>query len=509
MNYLVAAMNRIIFSVFLALGFLSLGAQKNSTLIRNVQLIDGMGLPARHADVRIKGNLIEAIGQLKALPGETMIDGKGQVLAPGFIDTHSHVGGSLKKHPDALADLNQGVTTIIGGQDGSGDGIDSIQSGIKQIPIAVNWATYTGHTDLREAVMGEKNLGRAATDAEIKQMQVLLEQEMRKGSLGLSTGLEYAGAYFSSRKEVIELAKTAAAFKGRYMSHLRSEDVALADALDEIIDIGRQAKLPVQISHFKLALKDDWGKSAQILAQLQKAREEGIDITADCYPYDFWSSTIKVLFPKTDYTNPLSAQYAVDHTFDADKSIVTRFAANPAYAGKTVSEIAAMRKETAAQTIMGLIAESTAYGKAHPEASGLEGIMGKSMTDEDVVNILAWSHTNICSDGSYGGHPRGFGSFTRVLGHYVREQKIMSLETAIQKMTSLAAEQTGIKNRGIIAVGYYADLVLFDPATVKDNASVKTPQALSTGIHKVWVNGVLVYENQAHTKKYPGVFISK
>lgn len=502
-------MRKIFLTTFLGLGVLIVQAQNNSTLIRNVQLIDGMGLPARHADVRIKGNQIEAIGQLKALPGETIIDGAGKTLAPGFIDTHSHIGGSLKKHPDALADLNQGVTTIISGQDGSGDVIDSIKKGIGQIPIAVNIATYTGHTDLREAVMGEKNLGRAATDEEIKQMQILLEQEMRKGSLGLSTGLEYAGAYFSSRKEVIELAKTAAAFRGRYISHLRSEDVALADAIDEIIDIGRQAKLPVQISHFKLALKDDWGKSPKILAQLQKAREEGIDITADCYPYDFWSSTIKVLFPKTDYSNPVSAQYAVDHTFDAEKSIVTKFAANPAYAGKTVSAIASMRKETAAQTIMGLIAESTAYGKAHPEASGLEGIMGKTMTDEDVVNILAWSHTNICSDGSYGSHPRGFGSFTRVLGHYVREQKIMRLETAIQKMTSLAAEQTGIKNRGIIAPGYFADLVLFDPATVKDNASVKTPQALSTGIHKVWVNGVLVYESQQHTKKYPGVFISK
>jgi len=509
MNYLVGAMHRTIFTAFLGLCFFISKAQYNSTLIQNVQLIDGMGLPARQANVRIKGNQIEAIGQLKALPSETIIDGAGKTLAPGFIDTHSHIGGSLKKHPDALADLNQGVTTIISGQDGSGDEIDSIKIGIKKLPIAVNIATYTGHTDLREAVMGEKNLGRAATDTEIKQMQTLLEKEMRKGSLGLSTGLEYAGAYFSSRKEVLELAKTAAAFKGRYMSHLRSEDVALADALDEIIDIGRQAKLPVQISHFKLALKDDWGKSPQILAQLQKAREEGIDITADCYPYDFWSSTIKVLFPKTDYTNPVSAQYSVDHTFDAEKSIVTRFAANPSYAGKTVAEIAAMRKETAAQTIMGLIAESTAYGKANPEASGLEGIMGKSMTDEDVVNILAWSHTNICSDGSYGGHPRGFGSFARVLGHYVREQKIMRLETAIQKMTSLAAEQTGIKNRGIIAVGYFADLVLFDPATVKDNASVKSPQALSSGIHKVWVNGVLVYENQQHTKQYPGVFISK
>jgi N-acyl-D-aspartate/D-glutamate deacylase len=332
---------------------------------------------------------------------------------------------------------------------------------------------------------------------------------MQKGSLGLSTGLEYAGAYFSTRNEVLELAKIAAAAKGRYISHIRSEDVAETDALDEIIAIGREAKLPVQISHIKLALKDDWGRSPEILAQLQTARSQGIDITADCYPYDFWHSTLKVLFPKTDYTNAVSAQYAVDHTFDPTQSVLVRFAANTNYAGKTISEIAAMRNEKPAQTIMGLITEADSYEKAHPDVKGLEGIMGKSMTDEDVINFLAWSNTNICSDGSNGGHPRGYGSFTRVLGYYVREKKIMSLETAIQKMTSLSAEHTGIKNRGLIAAGYFADLVLFDPATVKDNADIKKSKAISTGIEKVWVNGEIVFANGQSTKKYPGVFVSR
>ena len=340
-------------------------------------------------------------------------------------------------------------------------------------------------------------------------MEEILKAEMQKGSLGLSTGLEYEGSYFSTRNEVLQLAKVAAAAKGRYISHIRSEDIAEADALDEIIAIGREAKLPVQISHIKVALKDDWGRSSNILAQLQQARSEGIDITADCYPYDYWHSTLRVLFPKTDYSNPVSAQYAVDHTFDPTQSVLVRFAANTAYAGKTISEIAGMRNEKPAQTIMGLIAEAGAYEKAHPDVKGLEGIMGKSMTDEDVINFLAWSNTNICSDGSNGGHPRGYGSFTRVLGYYVREKKIMSLETAIQKMTSLSAEHTGIKNRGLIAAGYFADLVLFNPATVKDNADIKNSKALSTGIEKVWVNGEIVFANGQSTKKYPGVFVSR
>jgi len=478
-------------------------------LISNVWLIDGTGTPARKAAVRIEGNKIMEVGNLSALPGEETIDGGGKVLAPGFIDTHSHIAGSLDKYPEALACINQGVTTIVSGQDGYGSYVDSIKSSIEHTPVAINIATYTGHTALREQVMGGTNLNRPATTEELEKMKLILQSELKKGSLGLSTGLEYEGAYFSNRNEVLELAKATAAEKGRYISHIRSEDINMGDALDEIITIGREAKLPVQVSHIKLALKDDWGRSAYIISQLQRARSEGIDITADCYPYEYWSSTLRVLFPKTDYTNPVSAQFAVDHTFDPTQSILVRFAANPTYAGKTISAIADLRKEKPAQTIMGLIAEADAYKKQHPDAEGLETIMGKSMTAVDVVNFLAWANTNICSDGSNGGHPRGYGSFTRVLGHYVREEKIMSLETAIQKMTSLSAEHTGIKKRGVIAAGYYADLVLFDPITVKDNADIKDSRALSTGIEKVWVNGVCVYEQQHSTKKYPGMFISR
>lgn len=484
-------------------------SDENSSLIINVQLIDGTGTPGRKASVRFLGNKILEVGNLKALKGEMVINGNGLVLAPGFIDSHSHIGGSLAKYPEALADLNQGVTTIVSGQDGYGSYIDSIKAGIARKPIAINIATYTGHTDLREKVLGTNQMNRPATEKEIAAMQAILLSELKKGSLGLSTGLEYEGAYFSSHTEVLELARTAASENARYISHIRSEDIALADALDEIINIGRVAKLPVQISHIKLALKDDWGKSSNIIAQLQTARTNGVDITADCYPYEFWHSTLRVLFPKTDYTNPVSAQYAVDHTFDPTQSILIRFAANTNYAGKTISEIAAMRKEKPAQTLMGLIAEADAFEKAHPDATGIEAIVAKSMTDEDVINFLAWSNTNICSDGSNGGHPRGYGSFTRVLGNYVRDKKIMSLETAIQKMTSLSAEHVGIKNRGVIAAGYYADFVLFNPATVKDNASFKDSKALSDGVEKVWVNGVCVYNEKKSTNKFPGIFIGK
>jgi N-acyl-D-aspartate/D-glutamate deacylase len=478
-------------------------------LITNVQVIDGTGTPARKADVRIMDKKIIDVGALKPYLNEIVLDGGGKVLAPGFIDTHSHLEGSLESYPEGLAALNQGVTTIVAGQDGYGSWIDSIKAQIKNKPIAINVATYTGQTTLRERAMGEKNLERAATQAEIDQMKTWLQTEMEKGSLGLSTGLEYAGAYFSTQDEVLQLATVAANAKGRYISHLRSEDVALWDAIEEIINIGRVAKLPVQISHIKIALKDDWGAAPSLLARLESARGEGIDITADCYPYLFWNSTLKVLFPKTDYTNPVSAQFAVEHTFEPSESILSTFAPNREYQGKTIAEIAVLRRETPAQTLMALIALSDEFRQKHPDVGRVETILGKSMLDEDLINLLTWSHTNICSDGANGGHPRGYGSFTKVLGHYVREQKIMSLETAIQKMTSLAAAQTGIPLRGVLAPGYFADLVLLDPATVKDNSSVQNSKALSDGILKVWVNGACVYEDKQATKRYSGEFLSK
>lgn len=478
-------------------------------LITNVQLIDGTGTPARNASVRVQGNEILAVGDLKPFTGETVTDGGGKILAPGFIDSHSHLEGSLTKYPEALAAVSQGITTIIAGQDGGSYAIDTIKADFLQSSKAINVATYTGHTTIREMVMGSDNLNRPATKEELEKIKILLQQEMEKGSLGLSSGLEYEGAFYSNRDEVIELAKIAAASNGKYISHIRSEDINMADAVDEIINIGRQAKIPVQISHIKIALKDDWGTAPSLLAKLEQARGEGIDITADCYPYEYWNSTIRVLFPKKDFTSLAGAAYATDHLFDPQGSVIVRFAPDTTYKGKTVAQIAKMRNETPAQTLLYLVAAAEDYEKKNPDAGGIETIMGKSMSDADIIPFLSWPHTNICSDGANGGHPRGYGAFTRVLSYYVRDKKIMSLENAIYKMTALTAEQTGIKNRGIIAAGNYADMLLLDPVTVKDNASIQNPKALSDGILKVWVNGVLVYKDKESTKEFPGMFLSR
>lgn len=476
-------------------------------LITNVSVIDGTNTQARKASVRIKDNMIFAVGDLKPYPGETIIDGGRKVLTPGFIDTHSHLDLSLNAKPEALPGLNQGITTIVVGQDGYNDPIDTILSYINAKPIAINIATYTGQAKLRTMVMGAKNLHRTATNTEVAAMKKILAVEMQKGSLGLSTGLEYEDMHFSSRSEVIELAKTAALYHGRYISHMRSEDIGLSDAIDEIINIGREAKLPVQISHFKIALKSNWGTASNILGQLESARQEGINITADCYPYEHWKSTLRVLFPKTDFTNLQSAQFAVDETIDPTGSIVPFFAPNKSYAGRTITEIAAMRNETPAQTLISLIAMVDDYEKKNPGATNVESIIGKSMSDADVRQLLSWSNTNVCSDGEDGGHPRGYGAFTRFLGNYVRDKKIMSLENAIQKMTSLAAEHTGLANRGVIAPGFYADLVLLDPATAQDKATFQNSTALSEGILKVWVNGKIVFENKQSTHQYSGMFL--
>jgi N-acyl-D-amino-acid deacylase len=480
-------------------------------LIRNVKVIDGTGAPAYAASVRIKDNEIAAIGDLELYKNESFTEGGGQVLSPGFIDSHSHHDWSLLEKPDAIAALNQGITTIVVGQDGGGSTIDSIEARIKRQPIAVNLATYTGHTMLREKAMGGLRgaLFRQATAKEIDSMKVLLHAEMEKGSLGLATGLEYESAFHSRRDEVLQLAKVAAADKGRYISHIRSEDTDLDDALDEIIAIGRECKMPVQISHIKVSIKSKWGYSKQVLAQLQAARGAGIDITADCYPYDFWQSTLRVLFPKHDYANPESAEYAVTDLVDPTGTYLVRYKPNPEYAGRSLTEIAKMRNETPAKALLYLLATVESYEEKHPNEENTEGVMGKAMSDADVMNFLAWPHTNICSDGSTDGHPRGHGAFTRVLARYVRDKKILTLPHAIHKMTALTAEHLGIPNRGIIATGNFADLVLFNPDTVQDNAVIGNNKALSTGIEAVWVNGEMVFKNLASMGKFSGTFLKK
>jgi N-acyl-D-amino-acid deacylase len=466
-------------------------------LISNVQLIDGTGTAMYRGSLRIVNDRIHDMGNLTAFINEPVVDGKGYVLAPGFIDSHSHHEGGLQDDPSGTAAINQGITTIVIGQDGASYPVDTLKERIRKNPVSINIATYTGHASLRESVM-KGSLLRSASADETTAMQTLLAEDISKGSLGLSTGLEYEEGFYATREEVIKLAQTTATAGGRYISHIRSEDVNIETALDEIIQIGREAKLPVQISHIKIALRSKWGSAADILATLQRARAEGINITADCYPYTMWSSTPRVLFPKKDFDNAASALYATQELFDPASSVLTYFPANKKYEGNTITQVAAMHHETAAQALMRVVREAGGQGSA---------IAGASMQDADVIKFLQWNNTVLCSDGANGGHPRGYGAFTRFLGNYVREKKIMSLESAVYKMTGLSAEHLGLQYRGLLSPGYFADLVLFDPATVADKSTMTDSKALSEGIAMVWVNGQLVYQNQQPLKVYPGKLI--
>ncbi len=471
-----------------------------SHLITNVNVIDGTGLPPYPTNVRILDSQIRDMGPLSPYVDEEVTDGKGLVLAPGFIDSHSHHDWGLEENPSCIAATNQGITTIVIGQDGSSVPIDSIKVRIKRKPISVNIASYTGHASLRRQFMDD--VLRKATDIEIDSMKTVLARELDKGSLGLSTGLEYEPAFYSNRDEVVALAKVASSKGGRYISHIRSEDLHQEEAIEEIIAIGQKADLPVQISHLKIAKRGNWGSSSKLLRQLEQARLDGIDITADVYPYVMWSSTPRVLFPKKDFENLASAEFATSELFDPASSTMIQYPPNKSYEGKTVSEIAALNGESDAQTLLRIIRETS------PEGMG-GSIVATSMSEEDVQNFLKWPHSNICSDGAIGGHPRGHGSFSRVLGKYVREQQLMSLHAAIQKMTSLAAEHVGIHNRGLITPGYFADLVLFDPDAIIDNATIENPTALSDGVLSVWVNGKMVYQNQKAVDNYPGRFLGR
>ena len=477
-------------------------------LITNANVIDGSGSPARRASVRVEGDRIAAVGELAARSGETVIDAHGLTLAPGFIDTHSHADDDLFEHPEALAVVSQGITTIIGGQDGGSPiplarYLDSLQKS----PGAVNVGMYVGHGTIRDSVIGE-DFKRVATPAEVDRMKAMLASEMQAGAIGLSSGLEYDPGIYSDPSEVIALAKVAASFGGRYISHIRSEDYAFWKAIDEIITIGRQAKLPVQISHTKLAMRDLWGHADSLVRILDAARKSGVDITADVYPYLYWHSTLTVLFPKRDFENRTSAEFALTQTSTPGGLLLGHYEPNPSYAGKTVAEISKLRGTDSITALIDLIRDSEAMRKRTGHSS--ESVIGTSMVEPDVELIMKWPYTNLSTDGSLDGpHPRGYGAFPRFLGRYVRERKVMPLEEAVHRMTSLAAEHMGIKDRGRITPGMFADLVLFDPATVIDRATPAEPHLVSVGIARVWVNGAEVFADGKTTAARPGKVIRR
>ncbi|MDQ3169274.1 MAG: D-aminoacylase [Acidobacteriota bacterium] len=483
------------FALVVALATPGAQAPSQTTLIRNARVIDGSGGAARAADVRIEGDRITAVGQLTPAAGEQVIDAQGLALAPGFIDTHSHHERGLDKGRDALAMVSQGITTIVSGQDGGGMNLAALFARLEQHPASVNVASYAGHGEIRDHVMGD-DFQRHATGAELDRMKALLQAEMAAGALGLSTGLEYDPGIYSARDEVLALAKVAGAAGGRYISHMRSEDRDFWEALDEIIQIGRANAMPVQISHMKLAMRGLWGQSAKLVAELDRARASGVQLTADIYPYTYWQSNLGVLYPKRNFDDAAETAFVLEHVAGAEDIIFSAFRGHPEYAGKTLADIAGMRGASHAKTLMDLLASP-----GGPDA----GIVARGMADADVERLMQWPFANVCSDGTSSGlHPRGFGSFPKVLGPYVRDKKLFTLEEAVRKMTTLAAANVGIVDRGRIATGQFADLVLFDPATVADRADFGKAQAQAVGIHTVWVNGQVVFSDGQTTGMFSG-----
>ena len=483
-------------------------ASGGATLIVNAQLVDGTGGPARAAAVRIEDGLIAAVGALEPSPKDVVIDAAGLTLAPGFIDTHSHADGDLSDHPGALAAVSQGITTVVVGQDGeSVFPLKDFFAHLEAQPVAINVASFAGHGTIRHRVMGD-DFRRAATRREVREMRRLLDQEMGAGALGLATGLEYDPGINSARSEIVALARVAAERGGRYISHVRSEDRRFWEAIEEIVDVGRKAGLPVQISHAKLAMRSLWGQADRLLARLEAARREGVDITGDIYPYLYWQSTLTVLFPARDFEDLEEAALVVREIAPAEGLLLTQFDPEPSYAGKTLAEIAALRHASPARTLVDLI--SMAEARRKETGDGGESVIGTSMTEADLERLMAWPHMNICTDGSLAGeHPRGFGTYPRVLGRYVRERGVLSLEEAVRKMTSLAAAHMGLSDRGQVRPRMAADLVLFDPRTVIDRATTTDPRAVSEGIRTVWVRGEVVYDRGLATGRRPGAVLRR
>lgn len=465
--------------------------------ITGATLIDGSGrTPVNDSIVIIRADSIVAVGKRGrlAIPATAkVIDARGLVLAPGFIDTHNHSDRGLAQDPSAATQVSQGITTLAVGQDGgSAFPVADYLNELDRNPVAVNVLTFVGHATLRSRAMAG-NTSRPATPAEIGQMQRMVEQAMREGAFGLSSGLEYEEGKPATTEEMIALATMAGRAGGIYISHIRDEADKTLESISELIRIGREGRLPAQISHIKLGSVAVWGRAREAVALINAARRRGQDVTADCYPYDAWASTIRVLIPSGRYDDKNDVAKGLADVGGAQNITIVSCRAHPDYEFKTLEEIALRENVTPVEMYMRIVREGGA------------GVVCHSMKDEDIQIFYRQPWVMVSSDGGIGSrHPRGAGTFPRVLGRFVREQHWLSLTEAIRKMTSLPAWRLGLKDRGIIKVGYKADLVLFDPATVIDRSTFPEPQTISAGVKNVWVNGTEVWAKENVTGNRPG-----
>lgn len=500
-------------------------AQEADYIIRNGKLIDGTGNQWQIKDIAIVNNKIAAIGTLTNWKAKKEIDAKGLIVAPGFIDVHAHIEGGEVKNPLATNFIYDGVTSVVTGNcGGSADDMKSYFDFIDSLGVSINVAALMGHNNIRKQVMGTAN--RHATAQELKQMEAIADKAMKAGAVGMSTGLIYIPGTYAPTEEVVALAKVVAQNGGVYASHIRNEEDKVAEAVNEAIEIGRQAKLPVQISHFKVNGQNNWGRSDETINLIVNARKEGIEVTIDQYPYTASSTNLGILLPDwvladgqdsilARLKNASIREKVKAHSLNIiktrglnhfDYAYVANFKADTSYNGKNIREINLIRgkKDNAleeAETIVQMI-----------ELGGAQMVY-HGMQDKDVKNIMAYPFNMAASDagiavmGVSRPHPRAYGTNSRVLGKYVREEKVMSLEEAIRRMTSLPANKFNFKERGIIKEGFFADVVVFDEKEVTDMATFENPHQFSKGFKYVFVNGAMTVDNGTHNGSRKGMAI--
>jgi N-acyl-D-amino-acid deacylase len=495
-------------------------------VITNARIVDGSGNPWFRADVAIKDGRIARVGRVAASEASQVIDAKGQILAPGFIDVHTHVE-SIYNLPTAENFIRMGVTSLVTGNCGtSATNVGEFLGRIKQTPLAVNLGTLVGHGSVRRAAVGLDD--RAPTAAETAKMEAIVDQAMKDGAVGLSTGLIYVPGTYAKTEEIVGLAKVVGRYGGLYATHMRNEGDKVADAIRESIRIGEQAGIPVEISHFKISNKKLWGQSPMTLGLVREARARGLVVTVDQYAYTASSTSLESRLPswlragglaeaKKRLADMPTRERLVKEMRDTLKksgfkdysyAVVASYQPDRSFNGKSIAEITKQVKGKS--DIKSQIDQIVAMYEA-----GGASMVYHSMGEPDVQRIMEEPFTMIASDSGVRQvdesvpHPRGYGNNARVLGRYVRELKIITLEDAIRKMTSLPAQTFGFRDRGLIREGFAADLVIFDENTIADRATFDNPHQFPAGISFVLVNGQLVLADDKVTSARPGVALRR
>ena len=536
-------------TIFL-LTFILWGCSSHETydvLIKNGQIIDGSGSPSFKGSVGIKADTIAGVGDLQNARGRTEIDATGLVVAPGFINMLSWANESLIEDGRSQSDIRQGVTLEVLGEGESMGPLnekmkkDLVESQgdikydvgwttlgeylefLKKKGVSTNIASFAGATTLRIYTIGYED--RPPSQSELDSMKLLLRQAMEEGAVGLSSALEYVPAAFARTDELIALCKVAAEYDGMYISHIRNEDDRLLESLDELISVAKEANIRSEVYHFKQVGKTNWNKLDAAVRKIDSARSSGLQITADMYNYTASSTGFDVLMPDWVQEGGFDAWVARLKDPEIRKKvgpyILNTILRKPGSAGnilligfnndtlkyltgKTLAEVAQMRKKSPEETVMDLVIQ---------DGSRI-GVVYFSMSEDNIRKEIALPWMSFCSDGGSSApegvflksstHPRAYGNFARLLGKYVRDEKVISLEEAVRKLTSLPADNLKIKKRGMIKTGFYADLAIFDPDKIQDNATFETPRKYSTGMVHVFVNGIQVLKDGEHTGAKPG-----